>query len=151
MKFWPWSRFTAYEAELETLCAKFLQAELAELTAQEALADTKRRLDVAELSRKRMYAHHMELNTKLSKANTDLITLRAQFNRLEAELNSKARTSLVLHPPTKHVERKQDPAVPAARHPYDPDDDWEAMGNHEPLEGLVHTGWPFPTAQLGER
>ena len=149
MKFWPWSRFTKYEAELDALCARFHKAELAELTTSEELADAKRRLDVAELSRKRMHEHHMQLNTKLSKANTDLITLRAQFSRLEAELNSKMRTSVVLHPPTQHVKRKEEQQPPASRE-VGLEYDGNALGDHEPLEGFVRSGWPFPTAYLGE-
>lgn len=147
MKFWPWSRFTRYEAEIEALYAKWNETELAEFQAQEAIKDLTRRLEVAELSRKRMSDHIMQLSSKLSQTNSDYIAMRARYIQLEAEINSKVRTSIVLQPPTKHVERKQEIPVPPANREVNSDYDGNALGNHDPLEGLVHTGWPFPTAR----
>lgn len=148
MKVWPWNRFEVYETDLEHVYAKLEKSELAEVEAQLAAVELTSQLEANELARKKLYDYSVDLGAKLLQANQDYEAMRQRYLRLEAELNNKACSAVVLQPPTKHVPRKQE--EPTRDHPLPGYDDSEELGGYDGLEGLVHTGWPFPTAHFGE-
>jgi hypothetical protein len=139
MKFWPWSRFTKYEQELETLYRKRDELEYLELDLRDAIKDLELRLDASMLARNELTERCIHQANRLLQTEADYNLIRTRFQRLEAEMNNKARSSIVLNPPTQHAVR---------HHKKDPGDHENVLGSHEPLEGLYTSPWPFPTADM---
>lgn len=145
---WPWSRFAVYEADLEHVYGKLEKSELAEIEAQLTTVELTSQLEANELARKKLYDYSIDLGAKLLQATADYEAMRQRYLRLEADVNNKARNTVVLHPPTQYAQQKQQ--EPLRDYSLPGYDDSEELGGHDGLEGLVHTGWPFPTAHIGD-
>lgn len=139
MNIWPWSRFAKYEEETEALYVRLNAEELIAFEAEEKVRELEKQIETSNLARKQITARSIDLSNRLMQTTADYNVMRARFLHLEAEINSKVRPSIVLQPPTKHVQR--DSKNSANNH--------EGVGSHEPLEGLT-SPWPFPTANMYE-
>lgn len=149
MKIWPWSRFAKYKAEAEVLYGKFTEAEIAELELRDTVRDLELRLDTSVLARNELSTRAIDLGNKLRQMAVELNLSRFFYRQLDAELNSKARPSIVLKPPTEYVQRRK--AEPASSAPSAPAH--HGNGLESELDEFSDTSpWPFPTSTdyLGE-